>query len=50
MLIPWIVVIAALGAALIGFLAFVRRKARGEPPPPRPDADRARGRESAGRL
>jgi hypothetical protein len=50
MLIPWILVGAVLAAALVGFIAFLHRKARGEPPPPRPDADRPRGQESAGRL
>jgi len=50
MLLPWILVLAVLIAALIGFLSFVRRRARGEPPAPRPDTDRPRGQEAADKL
>ncbi|HET9622309.1 MAG TPA: hypothetical protein VFP84_13140 [Kofleriaceae bacterium] len=50
MLLPTILILAVLLVALSGFIAFVRRKARGAPPPARPDVDRPRGQESAGRL
>jgi uncharacterized iron-regulated membrane protein len=50
MLLPLILILAVLLAGLIGFLSFLRRRARGEPPPARPDADRPRGQEAAGKI
>jgi hypothetical protein len=49
MLLPWIVVVLVLLAAVIGFTRYVKRRAKGETPRPTAD-DQRRGTESAGRV